>query len=112
MQEDGFYKTLQIKKIKQETSSFKTFEFEEGHGLNYKSGQYITLVQTVKSEEIRRSYSICSSPELGEPLTIGVKRIENGLFSRQLVDDAKPGDEWITTGVGGFFVLPDDVHHY
>jgi ring-1,2-phenylacetyl-CoA epoxidase subunit PaaE len=49
---------------------------------------------------------------LGEPLTIGVKRIENGLFSRQLVDDAKPGDEWTTTGAGGFFVLPDDLHHY
>jgi ferredoxin-NADP reductase len=112
MTQDGFYKTLQIKKIKEETSSFKTFEFEEGHGLHYESGQYITLVQAVKGEEVRRSYSICSSPELGEPLTIGVKRVENGLFSRQLVDDAKPGDRWTTTGVGGLFVLPANNQQY
>ncbi len=112
MQQDGFYKTLTIKKINEEVNSFKTFEFEDGHDLNYKSGQYITLVQIVNGKEIRRSYSICSSKELGESLTIGVKRVENGLFSRQLIDDAKPGDKWISTGVGGLFILPNDVDQY
>ena len=112
MQQDGFYKTIRIKEIKEEVKGFKTFSFEEGHGLSYQSGQYITLVQNVKGEEVRRSYSICSSPQLGEPLTIGVKRVENGLFSRQLIDYARPGDEWTTTGAGGLFVLPADVENY
>lgn len=112
MQEDGFYKTIRIKEIKEEVPGFKTFSFEEGHGIHYRSGQYITLVQKLKGEELRRSYSICSSPEPGEPLTIGVKRVENGLFSRQLIDYAKPGDEWTTTGAGGLFVLPPDVEDY
>jgi ring-1,2-phenylacetyl-CoA epoxidase subunit PaaE len=109
---ESLYKTLRIESITEEVKGFKTFVFEEGHGINYKSGQYITLVQNIKDEEVRRSYSICSSPELGEPLTIGVKRVENGLFSRQLIDDAKPGDEWTTTGAGGLFVLPNDVADY
>ena len=109
---DSLYKTLRIHSIHEEINGFKTFTFEEGHGINYKSGQYITFVQQVAGKEVRRSYSITSSPQLNEPLTIGVKRVENGLFSRQLIDHAKPGDEWITTGAGGLFVLPDDVRNY
>ena len=112
MPQEGYYKALRIEKIHEEVKGFKTFIFEEGHGITYKAGQYITLVQHVNNEELRRSYSICSSPELNEPLTIGVKRVENGLFSRQLIDYAKPGDEWTTTGAGGLFVLPAEVENY
>src|SRR5437764_6277597 len=106
------YKTLRIKEIREEVKDFKTIVFEEGHGLSYKAGQYLTLVRFEGSEELRRSYSITSSPELNEPLSIGVKRVENGAFSRILVDRAKAGDEILTTGSGGFFVLPDDVASY
>ena len=102
---DSLYRTIRIKSINEEIKGFKTFTFEEGHGIQYKSGQYITLVQMVAGEEVRRSYSMISSPELNEPLTIGVKRVENGLFSRQLIDHAKTGDEWTTTGAGGLFVV-------
>lgn len=112
MHQEGLYKILRMKAINEEINGFKTFVFEEGHGIHYKAGQYITLVQRVKNEEVRRSYSITSSPELNEPLTIGVKRVENGLFSRLLIDHAKPGDEWTSTGAGGLFVLPEDVQNY
>ena len=112
MSEQSLYKTIRIKSVHEEVKGFKTFTFEEGHGIDYKPGQYITLVQWVVGEEVRRSYSITSSPQLNEPLTIGVKRVENGLFSRQLIDHAKPGDEWVTTGPGGLFTLPEDVQNY
>jgi ring-1,2-phenylacetyl-CoA epoxidase subunit PaaE len=49
---------------------------------------------------------------LNEPLSIGVKRIENGLLSRTLVDRAVIGDELITIGSGGLFILPDDIKNY
>lgn len=109
---ESLYKIIHIQSIYEEVKGFKTFVFKEGHSINYHSGQYITLVLKINSEEIRRSYSICSSPQLSEPLTIGVKRVENGLFSRQLIDHAEVGDEWITTGTGGLFVLPPDVNNY
>lgn len=103
------YKTLTIKAIKEEVPGFKTFTFEADPAIPYQAGQYLTLVDYVGAEEVRRSYSITSSPALSEPLTIGVKRIANGLFSRKLVDGAQPGDTWLTTGTGGFFTLPEDT---
>jgi ring-1,2-phenylacetyl-CoA epoxidase subunit PaaE len=110
--QEGLYKKLVIHAITEEVKGFKTFAFEEGHGIHYRAGQYLTFVQFLHGTEVRRSYSITSAPSLREPLTIGVKRVENGIFSRQLIDHAKPGDELLTTGSGGFFVLPDDVANY
>jgi ferredoxin-NADP reductase len=103
------YKPVIIEHIHEEVPGFKTFTFQEGHDIQYKAGQYITFVQQTTHEEIRRSYSIVSAPLLNEPLTVGVKRIENGAFSRQLIDHAVVGDQLLTTGAGGLFTLPDDT---
>jgi ferredoxin-NADP reductase len=105
---EGRYQKIKIKQIREEITGFKTIEFEEGHHITYKAGQYLTFIHKQDVGEVRRSYSICSSPVLKEPLSIGVKRIENGLFSRILVDKAKPGDFLETAGSGGLFVLPDE----
>ena len=109
---NSLYKTIRIKEIKEEVKNFKTFVFEDGHNIQYKAGQYITLVQSLEHEEIRRSYSMASAPILKEPLSIGVKRKENGFFSRLLIDNAKPGDELVTIGAGGFFVFPENIESY
>ena len=108
----GLYKTIRIKEIREEVKGFKTFVFEDGHNISYKPGQYLTLVALQDGEEVRRSYSITSSPYLDEPLSIGVKRVENGFFSRLLIDNAKQGDELITIGAGGFFTLPQNIEEY
>lgn len=108
----GFYKTVRIETIRDEAPGFKVFEFAAAPAIYYKAGQYLTLVRFQNSTEIRRSYSITSSPALQEPLSIGVKRVPNGAFSRYLIDDAKPGDALLTTGSGGFFVLPDEIQNY
>lgn len=105
-EQKGPYKKLVIHAIKEEVNHFKTFEFEDGHNIIYQPGQYLTFVHFVQGAEVRRSYSITSAPVRNEPLSIGVKRVDNGLFSRQLIDHAKPGDELLTTGSGGFFILP------
>jgi ring-1,2-phenylacetyl-CoA epoxidase subunit PaaE len=110
MSTNGLYKTLRIQNIKEEVKDFKTFSFAEN--IPYKAGQYLTFVYHSHNEEVRRSYSITSSPVLNEPLSIGVKRIENGLFSRKLIDNAVVNDELITIGAGGLFVLPDDIENY
>jgi ferredoxin-NADP reductase len=112
MIENDLYKTIRIQHIQQLADGFKTFSFNNDHGITYKAGQYLTLVRYTHNEEIRRSYSITSSPVLNEPLSIGVKRIENGFFSRLLIDNAVEGDELITIGAGGLFVLPDDIDNY
>lgn len=108
----GGFQKLTIETIQKETKDFKTFFFRENHGLQYEAGQFITLIDAIGQQEIRRSYSIVSSPVLQEPLAIGVKRLVNGFFSRNLIDRAKPGDQLITTGVSGFFRLPENMNVY
>jgi ring-1,2-phenylacetyl-CoA epoxidase subunit PaaE len=53
-------------------------------------GQYLTLRREVEGVEERRSYSICAPP--GAAPRIGVRRVENGLFSARIVDSLAPGD--------------------
>ena len=108
----SLYKRIRIKKVYEEVPGFKTLVFEDDHHIEYKAGQYLTLIANVRGEEIRRSYSITSSPELNDPLSIGVKRKANGFFSRLLVDHAKRGDELITTGSGGLFIMPENIQTY
>lgn len=103
---------LVIKEIREEVPGFRTFIFEEGHGIQYAAGQFLTFLYDTGTEAIRRSYSITSSPLLNEPLAIGVKRIDNGIFSRFLFDYVKKGDKLFTTGPGGFFQLPADAAVY
>src|SRR5688500_14923459 len=108
MQQQDPFHTIRICAIIEPLPGFKTISFEEGHGIPFKAGQYLTLLHP-KDESIRRSYSITTAPVLQEPLTIGVKRIANGLFSRWLADEAVPGDVLQTIGSGGLFVLPDNI---
>jgi ferredoxin-NADP reductase len=103
----SIFKKVTIVSIKEETKDFRTFELEGD--IPYEAGQYITLVYAGKYEEVRRSYSFASAPALGEPMRIGIKRIDNGFFSRRLVDSARPGDRLITIGAAGRFTLPKNM---
>jgi ring-1,2-phenylacetyl-CoA epoxidase subunit PaaE len=105
------YEQLVISDIREEIKDVRTISFSAAT-FSYKAGQYLTLVKKSGEQEVRRSYSIVSSPLLNEPLSICVKRIENGVFSRYLVDEAKVGDVVLSTGTGGFFTLPDDLQNY
>ncbi|PHM74074.1 1,2-phenylacetyl-CoA epoxidase subunit PaaE [Xenorhabdus kozodoii] len=58
----------------------------------YHPGQHLTLKATVDNEELRRCYSICSSP-LDDVLQIGVKIIPQGRFSTFINRQLKVGDE-------------------
>ena len=104
---EALYRKVAVIAVKEERADFKTIVLQSDPPIIYKAGQYLTLVQQLFGEEVRRSYSITSSPVLDEPLTIGVKRIDNGLFSRMLADYTAPGDVLTTTGAGGFFTLPE-----
>jgi ring-1,2-phenylacetyl-CoA epoxidase subunit PaaE len=57
----------------------------------FRAGQYLTLRLATDAGDERRSYSICA-PEGAAP-RIGVRRVDDGLFSTWLVDRLGPGDE-------------------
>jgi ring-1,2-phenylacetyl-CoA epoxidase subunit PaaE len=57
----------------------------------FRPGQYLTLRATINGQELRRAYSICSAP--GDPLQVGVKRVEDGRFSTFATTTLSPGDQ-------------------
>ncbi len=84
---------LKIEAIKWELPDTATFFLKavSGKRIVYKAGQFITLVFTHRTEEIRRSYSLSSSPD-EDLLAVTVKRQTNGEISRFMLTKLKIGD--------------------
>ncbi|MCH3883648.1 2Fe-2S iron-sulfur cluster-binding protein [Tenacibaculum aquimarinum] len=102
-----FYK-LKIKELIQETKDAVSILFsvpsELKETFSFKAGQYITIKKVIKGEEVRRAYSICSSPKSGD-LKVAVKAVENGLFSVYATTELKAGDELEVHPPEGKFIL-------
>ena len=57
---------------------------------HFQPGQYVTIKTTINGEELRRAYSLCSTPQEG--LTIAVKEVEDGTFSKYANRELQEGD--------------------
>ena len=103
---------LQIKDIKRETDKAVSISFEVPKHLkesfSFKAGQYITLKTIVDGGEIRRDYSLCSSPKSGE-LKVAVKEVKEGTFSSYANRTLKVGDTLEVAPPKGHFIFePND----
>ena len=89
------FKTLVISKIQRETSKAVSISFDVPESLKntyaFEAGQYLTLKTKIDGQEIRRDYSISSSPKSND-LTVTIKEIEGGLFSSFANQQLNPGD--------------------
>ncbi|MBX9853685.1 MAG: ferredoxin--NADP reductase [Cytophagaceae bacterium] len=88
------YFNLKIREIIKETAEAITLVFEHPgkDKLNYKPGQFLTLILTINGEKIRRSYSLCTAPGVDEFPAVTVKRVANGKVSNYVADKVKIGD--------------------
>lgn len=87
------YYELTVKEIIQETKDAISIVFNqpaEGK-IHYKAGQFLTIITPVQGKEVRRAYSLCSSPFVDQDLAVTVKRVDNGLMSNWLPDNLKAG---------------------
>lgn len=104
----GHFHTLSVSDIKQETEDCVSVAFDIPADLHetYKfvPGQYLTVRRFFNGEDVRRSYSICSSPMSGE-LRVAIKKVENGLFSTWANEDLKVGDTLDVMSPMGHFIL-------
>ena len=78
-------------------------------------GQFLTFKATIHGEEVRRSYSICSTPQLlhlKDEIEIGVRVVEGGVFSNWARDSIRVGDVLSVMEPDGRFVSkrPDAMH--
>ena len=105
------FHTLSIKHILRQTDKCVTISFSVPEQLKQKfsfiAGQYITLKTVINGEEVRRDYSLCSSPKSGE-LTVAVKEVEHGTFSKYANNTLKEGDAIdVAEPQGRFTFTPD-----
>lgn len=86
---------LAVKEIKKETTDCVSVLFDVPEKLKerftFTQGQSLTLRTTINGEEVRRSYSICSSP-LDNQLKVAIKKVEGGIFSTFANEQLKTGD--------------------
>lgn len=86
------YLSLKIREIVKETPDTATIYFEQPEPyLDYKPGQYLTVIVDINGKEERRSYSLCTSPFVDPYPGITVKRVKGGLISNYLLDKMRPG---------------------
>jgi ring-1,2-phenylacetyl-CoA epoxidase subunit PaaE len=69
----------------------------------FEAGQYITIKHKINGEEVRRAYSISSSPE-DKHITIGVKKVPAGRFSCYANTSLNEGDQLLVMPPEGRFV--------
>jgi ring-1,2-phenylacetyl-CoA epoxidase subunit PaaE len=89
------FHSLAVKEIKKETSDCISILFQVPEKLQeafrFTQGQSLTMRTMINGEEVRRTYSICSSP-LEQQLKVAVKKVAGGLFSTYANDKLKAGD--------------------
>ncbi|MFI5153533.1 MAG: 1,2-phenylacetyl-CoA epoxidase subunit PaaE [Chitinophagales bacterium] len=78
------FRPLIVKDIRRETAECVSVAFDIPEQwrdeFSFTQGQNITIHTILDGEELRRSYSICSSP-LDNELRIAIKQIPNGIYS-------------------------------
>ena len=88
------FHTLTVQKVVKETDDALTVFLDVPDQLaeayDYEHGQYLTFKFDINGEEVRRAYSMCSSPAEGE-IAVCVKRIDKGLVSNYIHDRVKSG---------------------
>lgn len=103
---------LSIKNITKETHNSVSIEFTIPESLksrfSFTPGQYITLQTDLNGEQIRRDYSICCAQNSGK-LKVGIKAVENGLFSQYATKELKVGNELEVSEPRGRFLLNTDA---
>ncbi len=96
----------------EETPTTRTLVFDiSGYDFDFYPGQYVMLKVPYPptGEELKRAYSIASSPTSKGRLELTVKRMENGKASVILTTQTKAGDRFLIKGPYGRFFWTEDM---
>ncbi len=105
---------LTVKEVRKETEDCVSVVFEIPDNLKesflFQQGQSLTMRKTLNNEDVRRTYSICSSP-LDNEWRVAIKKVDGGLFSSFANTDLKKGDVLeVMQPVGKFYVELNPSH--
>ncbi len=89
------FHSLRVSHIERQTKNAVAITIEIPDSLAdtfvYQPGQYLTFRQNIQGEEVRRNYSLCSSP-VENSWQVAVKKVPGGLFSTWANESLQPGD--------------------
>ncbi|MCF8275649.1 MAG: 2Fe-2S iron-sulfur cluster binding domain-containing protein [Flavobacteriales bacterium] len=106
------FHSLEVVDIKRETAEAVSIKLripeELKEEFSFIPGQYVMFKRMINGEELKRSYSISSSPSEGE-LRVGVKEVADGRFSTYVNQELKVGDTLDTLPPRGRFVVNTDA---
>lgn len=112
------FNILTVKEVRKETPNAVSILFDIPQHLQedytFVAGQYVNIKYQYEGKEIRRAYSICSSPNSGE-LRVAVKRVPNGAFSDYANTQLQPGNTLeVQVPEGRFTLEPNSkaTHNY
>lgn len=112
-----FY-NIQVQDIYKETKDCSVVSFKIPDELSaefqYKQGQHLTLKTMIDGQDVRRSYSLCSSP-VENKWQVAVKKINGGLFSSYINEKLKKGDTLEIMAPSGVFnvaIEPEKAKNY
>jgi ring-1,2-phenylacetyl-CoA epoxidase subunit PaaE len=99
--------SLIVRDVIRETEDTRSYVLEEENGnpVPYEAGQFLTLVLVLNGRELRRSYSISSSPATDQRITITVKKVVNGEVSRFLLNHIRKGSRLKAVEPAGRFTI-------
>ena len=102
------FHSLKVTEVVRETADAVSIAFEVPGNLKqeyrYKQGQYLTLKLMINGQELRRSYSICSSPLEENELRVAVKKVKDGRVSTYINDSVKAGNQLeVMIPMGNFY---------
>ncbi len=109
------FHSLRVKEVRKETPDCVSVVFDiPAHlqeAFSFTQGQSLTMRTFLRDEEVRRTYSICSSP-LEKEWRVAIKKVDNGLFSTFANESLKKGDLLdVMQPVGKFYTTLDPTHH-
>jgi ferredoxin-NADP reductase len=106
---DHEYHALTVARVVDETADTRSFVLEVPPAVRqrfaYVAGQFCTFRATIGGESVARCYSMSSSPETGDPLTVTVKRVPGGKMSNWINETLAAGDSIDVMPPAGRFVL-------
>jgi 3-ketosteroid 9alpha-monooxygenase subunit B len=109
MQREHDYHPLTVAAVVDETADTRSFVLSIPAALRerfaYAAGQFCTFRAAIGGESVVRCYSMSSSPDTGDPLTVTVKRVPGGTMSNWMNDTLAPGDTIEVMPPSGLFVL-------
>lgn len=90
------FHNIKVADIYKETKDCVVITFEIPDNLKeifkFKQGQHLTIRKEINGQDIRRNYSLCSSP-MDNEWKVAVKTIREGIFSNYAFNKLKKGDE-------------------